>query len=422
MKQDSFPTLVIAVALLAIPAYSGAQQAAAAAGKAAAVTPKAATAAPVTPEAAKAASGAASAAPSSSSSASGQAATLSPEAATSATAAREAGQAAAVATDAAKPVGAAPATPSVAPTLAPEAAAALKRTSDFLQTLKAFNVRIDSRTDEVLASGQKVQFGSLVDVSVVKPDRLRVDVVDDDQQRQFYYDGQSLALYGKAANYYASVAAPDTIIKVLAFAETKYGMALPVADLLAPESLAENVKSGTYLGKGRVRGQLCDHYAFRQDDVDWQIWIQEGKTPLPRRIVITTKNEQGAPQHQSVLSWNLSPKVPDSAFHYFPPKSARRIVFREVEGAPDSSATFTSINRQANGNANRSSRPGAPGVAIAAAAAVTAAEVGSMGRTLPANCVPYVHRGLTYQQCGGAYYQPQFSGGSLVYMVVDRPG
>jgi Predicted periplasmic protein len=230
-----------------------------------------------------------------------------------------------------------PATPAAAPAaplIEPEAAAALKRSSEFLQELKTFSLRVDASTDEVLDSGQKVQFGSLADISVVKPNRLRVDVIDDDKQRQFYYDGRTLTVYGKLVNYYASVKAPKTIKEMLAFAESKYGLEWPLADLLAPESLAANVKSGFYLGKGRVRGVLCDHYAFRQDDVDWQIWIQEGKTPLPRKIVITTKNEEAAPQYAAVLSWNLSPSLADSVFRFVPPKRAGKIVLRELEVQP----------------------------------------------------------------------------------------
>ncbi|HCZ14686.1 MAG TPA: hypothetical protein DHV85_08815, partial [Candidatus Accumulibacter sp.] len=65
----------------------------------------------------------------------------------------------------------------------------------------------------------------------------------------FYYDGKTLTLYGKLENYYASVKAPGTIREMLDFAETKYGLEWPLADLLAPESLAQNVKSGIYLGK-----------------------------------------------------------------------------------------------------------------------------------------------------------------------------
>lgn len=307
MKPDRFSLALIAAALLAVPAYSGAQQGSSAAAPVAGK----ASAAVAAPESVKAP--AATAEPA-------KAPAVVPQADKAPAAAPEAAKAPAVATEASPP-----------PVIEPEAAAALKRASEFLQTLKAFSVRIDSTTDEVLEDGLKVQLGSIADISVIRPNRLRVDVVADDRQRQFYYDGKTLTLYAKPLNYYASVKAPETIKEMLDFAETKYGLEWPLADLLAPESLARNVKSGMDLGKSRVAGVVCDHYVFRQDDIDWQIWIQEGKIPLPRKIVITTKGVEGAPQHASVLSWNLSPRLRESAFRFAAPKSAQKIVFRELE-------------------------------------------------------------------------------------------
>ena len=56
-------------------------------------------------------------------------------------------------------------------------------------------------------------------------------------------------------------------------------------------------------------GADTDHYAFRQGDVDWQIWIERGERPLPRKLVITTREEVGQPQYSAELTWNLNPQV-----------------------------------------------------------------------------------------------------------------
>ncbi len=60
-------------------------------------------------------------------------------------------------------------------------------------------------------------------------------------------------------------------------------------------------------------------------------------------------------------------------------------------------------------------------VAVAAATTATAVVVGSMVHTLPPNCTTVVANGVTYQQCGSTYYQPQFSGGNTTYVVVNQP-
>lgn len=62
-------------------------------------------------------------------------------------------------------------------------------------------------------------------------------------------------------------------------------------------------------------------------------------------------------------------------------------------------------------------RPVATAAAVTGAVAVTAAVVGSMVRSVPANCVPVNYGGLVYQQCGNTWYQPQ--GGQ--YVVINPP-
>ena len=60
--------------------------------------------------------------------------------------------------------------------------------------------------------------------------------------------------------------------------------------------------------------------------------------------------------------------------------------------------------------------------AVTTAAVVgTAVVVGSVVRTLPPSCRTVVSGGIAYQQCGGAWYQPQYSGSQVTYVVVNPP-
>jgi hypothetical protein len=60
-------------------------------------------------------------------------------------------------------------------------------------------------------------------------------------------------------------------------------------------------------------------------------------------------------------------------------------------------------------------------VATAAAITATAMVIGAMVNTLPPSCTVMMVNGLTYQQCGGTWYQPQFVGSSTTYVVVAAP-
>lgn len=65
--------------------------------------------------------------------------------------------------------------------------------------------------------------------------------------------------------------------------------------------------------------------------------------------------------------------------------------------------------------------PVARGVAFGTAAAVTSAVVGSMIYSLPPSCSNRVYGGVTYSYCNGAWYQPQYSGSQVTYVVVNQP-
>jgi len=66
--------------------------------------------------------------------------------------------------------------------------------------------------------------------------------------------------------------------------------------------------------------------------------------------------------------------------------------------------------------------PFATAAAVTAGVAVTNAVIGSIVRTVPAQCVPVSVNGVTYQQCGSTWYQPQYVGTSVQYVVVVPPG
>lgn len=60
-------------------------------------------------------------------------------------------------------------------------------------------------------------------------------------------------------------------------------------------------------------------------------------------------------------------------------------------------------------------------VATAATVAVTAAVVGSIVRSIPPSCSTVMVNGISYSQCGSTWYQPQYSGSSVQYVVVNPP-
>lgn len=220
----------------------------------------------------------------------------------------------------------------------PQATAILKRSMDFLAGLKAFSVDAHSTIEATLTSGQKLQFDSASTVTLQRPDKLvarrgKGDVVD----QSYYYDGRTLTLFNPGPKYYATLKAPPTIEQALDFARDSLDVMAPAGDLLyrdAYEMLMQDTTVGFVVGKAFVGGARCDHLAFRKADVDWQIWIQEGATPLPRKYVITSTKEAGTPDFTVVMTkWNVAPQVSDAIFAFRAPQGAKRVDFLKVGGA-----------------------------------------------------------------------------------------
>ena len=215
--------------------------------------------------------------------------------------------------------------------ITPKAEKLLRASTDFLAGQKQFSLDTRSTIEVVLDSGQKIQFDHSAKLSVQRPNKLRAERTGDLVDQVFFYDGKTLTLHNPSENYYASLPAPGTLEEMLDFAREKLDIIAPAGDLLyknAYEILTEDVESGFVVGKGVVEGVRCDHLAFRAPNVDWQIWIEEGDRPLPRKLVITTRDVVNAPQFTVVTTnWNLDPTFTAETFSFAPPKCPQKVEF-----------------------------------------------------------------------------------------------
>ncbi len=220
----------------------------------------------------------------------------------------------------------------------PAAIAALDAMGAHLRTLQVFQVAVTTTQEEVLESGLKVQYTSDIDLLARLPDAVRADVASDRQERQYLYDGRQFTLWAKRVGYYATVPAPPTVKELVDVLAGQYGIEIPLVDLFrwgAAGTASAGITAAVDLGGSVVAGTTCQHYAFRQEGLDWQIWIQKGAFPLPRKLVLTTTTDEARPQFEASYTWNLAPSFNAAAFTFDPPPGAQRIVFAEVAGSAE---------------------------------------------------------------------------------------
>ena len=215
----------------------------------------------------------------------------------------------------------------------PDAMGALNKMGAYLRTLKAFQVDSEVTNDEVLDDGEIVTDIKTNTLLAVSPNLLRAELKSDEKDAFLFYDGKNFTVYGKLVNYYATVPAPATTAQLVDKVYNDYGIEIPLVDLFkwgTDNSAIAKITSAFDAGPSTVQGITCEHYAFRQEGLDWQIWIQLGEYPLPRKFVIRTLTDDARPQHTSNLVWNLAPSYNEAAFTFDPPAGALRIPLKDI--------------------------------------------------------------------------------------------
>jgi hypothetical protein len=220
-----------------------------------------------------------------------------------------------------------------------DAQAVLDRMTAYLRTLQAFSIDSRGSRDEILVSGYKLQHNEQANLVVQRPNRMRAQVSGDLRNRVFVYDGSKVVVYSPDQAVYARVDAPDNLAQLVGQILDS-GIDLPLVDVLhqtAAGTLTEQVTHGMRVGDASIDGVACDHLAFRQPNADWQLWVAKGAQPLPRKIVITTR-DAGEPQFIATMDWNLKPKLDASTFVFTAPQGATEIPFKKptavAEAAP----------------------------------------------------------------------------------------
>ncbi|MGF6767865.1 hypothetical protein P3T18_000335 [Paraburkholderia sp. GAS199] len=210
----------------------------------------------------------------------------------------------------------------------PAAVQALQKMGTHLQSLKRFGVSMELTGERVLEDGEKLQHAASAQLFVARPNRIRALMISPRSEREIIYDGKTAVLYSPQQKFYSTVAFDGNLKALIGQLHEHYGVEFPLADLFiwgTPDAPTDQFESAMFAGQDFVGSDVCDHYAFRQKDVDWQIWITAGDKPLPRKLVITRRDDDARPQSVSVMTWNTAPTFKDSVFSFRPPEGSKKI-------------------------------------------------------------------------------------------------
>jgi hypothetical protein len=204
----------------------------------------------------------------------------------------------------------------------------LKAMSDYLAGQKSISLTYDSDIEVMTENFQKIQFTSSGQVQLSRPNQVRVTRAGGYTDVELTYDGKTVTVLGKNVNAYAQADVPGSVDGVVQKLRDEFSIAIPGADLLLADAFntltAETVE-GWHIGQGVIDGIECEHLAFREEETDWQIWVEIGPRPIPRKYVITSKGTTGAPQYTVRIKDFKTDALAADAFTFKPPAGAKKV-------------------------------------------------------------------------------------------------
>ena len=222
-----------------------------------------------------------------------------------------------------------------------DATAILKAMSDYIASQKSISLSFNTDIEVITPEIQKIQFASSGKLLLSRPDKLRVSRMGGYADVELVFDGKTLSVLGKNLDAYAQSEAPGTVDQLVDLLRNEYSLGLPGADLLVSnpyEVLMPDVIDAKHIGRGVIDGVECEHLAFRNQDTDWQLWIEVGDHPIPHKFVITSKATAAAPQYTLVIKdWKTDVEMDTDTFAFQPPAEAKRVDFkalRDIDEVP----------------------------------------------------------------------------------------
>ncbi len=210
-----------------------------------------------------------------------------------------------------------------------DAKSIFKAMTDYVSSQQTIELSFDSDIEVITPQLEKIQFTNSGEALLSRPDKLRAHRMGGYSDVALIFDGKMVNIFSKGLNGYAQFDGPPTVDQLLEVLRAGHGVALPGADLLltnAYDRLVADVLEAKHIGRGIIDGRTCEHLAFRNFDTDWQLWVEVGERPIPRKMVITSKTLNSAPQYTlRIKEWKTGFEPSEDAFLFTPPVGAEKL-------------------------------------------------------------------------------------------------
>jgi hypothetical protein len=222
--------------------------------------------------------------------------------------------------------------------LEPKAIDILKAASSTLAAARTMSFTTVVTYESPSRLGPPLAYTTKSEVTVQRPDKLRVLTMGDGPASQFYYDGKTMMAFAPAENLVAVADAPPTIDAALETAYKSAAIYLPFSDVIVADPYKDIADAGLdlafYIGQSQVvGGTTTDIVGYVAGGVFLQIWVGV-EDKLPRMLCAVYLDDPLQLRHRLEMSnWQIDVDVPANAFVSSSAATATRIKFAHPNGS-----------------------------------------------------------------------------------------
>ena len=207
----------------------------------------------------------------------------------------------------------------------------IKKMADYLEAQPEFSLAVEVADERLTISNEKIEIKRSGKAVIKRSNKMKMEATQGEERRELFYDGAQLTLVDTARNLYARAAVSGSNTVALDYAMDELDFTMPLADFIVDDlykNFTTNVETSEYIGITTIEDVACHHLAFEQEEIDWQMWIEDGVTPLPKKLIITYKHLPLAPEFRVIfVTWDFTTEIPDETFIFVTPQGAEEVEF-----------------------------------------------------------------------------------------------
>ncbi|MCX7546652.1 DUF2092 domain-containing protein [Xanthomarina sp. F1114] len=204
----------------------------------------------------------------------------------------------------------------------------LDKMSDNIGNLESVTFNLNNSVDELNYKGDIVtQFSSSI-ITFSGPDKLLIRTEGTKGKVGYWYDGTYLSFYNYDENNYVTLETLETTIEMIDEMHHDFDFDFPAADFFYPsltDDMIEQFNIISFLGKKVIHDEECYHIMASNEKLNVQLWISNESFLLPKHFIVIYKEKSNIQYESTFSNWSINPIIPESAFSFLPPPTARLI-------------------------------------------------------------------------------------------------